>query len=301
MEDLALSIDARNVEDLMRRSLFAKPELRQDQLLSLTYVQEQATTISHQLSHTEEHVTSTEIPSRGRNSTSESPFSLEDTNRKYVPDGSGLALSMEQRKSTLRFIGSKGFDWGDQKMSDFSEVDGLRAMSNRDMQPGQSSILIITDINIDLCKVLCARYPGALHPEHLAGHIIRYDGLVSEYENTELTERDLATRYPGAGNRMSSMGNLIAMQRPNSEKPEGSAIHLRFVVETLDGNAHNVLNLMNRFDELKVAHGVPFRQDVFQRDELNKWRCISMHMSCFLLDSDLCKVECTDVSRKHHR
>ena len=162
--------------------------------------------------------------------------------------------------------------------------------------------LLIQDINLDWCEALCAQYPEAVHPELLVQHIIRFDEITTILGDTEAVERDLTMRYPDAGIEVmaSSSGNFMAV---STKIPlfyrvhDANRFHLDFTVETSSGEAHKHLHELQRGT---LIRGPYCRQDILERDNLNKWRRISMHMSCFRLEANLCKTKHVGRSRQWH-
>lgn len=139
MEDLALSIDRQNAEEWMRPIALATPGCRPDQPTGDTHSSEQRTQVFDQLSPA-----------------NQPEVSFEDTIRRYVPDGSNIALSLEQRESSLWLVYEGGNALSSNKKPDLNEIIAPFSSIGESINP---SILGIEDINLEWCKALCARYP----------------------------------------------------------------------------------------------------------------------------------------------
>ena len=257
MEALALSIDEQNAEDWG-----PTPECKEEQ--------------------------QTSGQDQGNSDLTE--LSLEDTIRKYIPDGSHPALSLKQRKSSLWFVEDDGVAWPPIENLDFEVIDRYRAPLKL---LGRSSVLAIHDINLDWCQALRARYRAALHPELLAGHIIRFDEISSAQGDAQDIELDLLTRYPDAKIMAYSSNNFIAVQMTGSGESVTftageSAFRLGVTFQASRGKAHE--RLVDLYRSAAMLRDVPFRQDRFEKDEFNRWRRISACITCFRLEADFCKI-----------
>jgi hypothetical protein len=262
MEALALSIDEQNAEDWNCAPALTTPECGDAQPTS----------------------------GQDQGDANLTGLSLEDTIRKYIPDDTHAAFSLKQRESSVWFVQDHGSVWPSGSNLEWDLIDPERNFSKG---IGQSSALVIHDINLDLCKALCERFEATLHPELLAGHIIRFDEVTSILGNAQVVERDLAIRYPDAKIEVYASGNYMAVQMAGSGDPltstaEENAFNLNLTFQASRDKARAHLSNLNfRNFMLKNA---PFRQDRFEKNEINQWTRIIVHITCFRLEAEFCKI-----------
>ena len=164
MEDLASSLDRQTAEDLMRPPAPATPGYQLEQLIEHT---EQHAPPSVQFSDSGEPPSPREASEQSSDDsdsigvsleeTDMTGLSLEDTIRKYVPDGSELAISLEQRDTTARIF-SDGDEYAIKEQSGF-KINTFLDYAEAFKRP---SLLVIQDANIHWSKALCAKYPYSL-------------------------------------------------------------------------------------------------------------------------------------------
>lgn len=208
-------------------------------------------------------------------------MSVDGVIRRYIPEDSKAALSMKQRKSVYWYVHYFGYVERTRATSALSLIKRRRISSQHLEQP---EILLVEDIDLDQCKALCAEYPATLHPVLSAEHIIRFDEIHSTSNSVDAIRQDLKLRYPRAGIKVQSSDKLMVVEAeflddaPMVDDNE-RALHLDFTVET---------SQLSKFGPPRGGRG--FREDVFQQlDALNTWKLMSVRMSCFELDTNLCK------------
>lgn len=279
MEDLALSLDRRNAEDLMRPPAPATPGCQLDQPIKAIQDPDEPSSLIEACEPVPGDSDSTGVSLEGK-------LSLEDTIRKYIPDESDLALAFKERKSRSWMVNDQGII----PTSDKYLMDSFRTSSRRSKQ---LELLIIQDVNLDWCKALCAKYKAALDPEIIMGHIVRFDKISPAVDDAQAVESDLAGRYPGLRFGMCSSGNFTAFEAigPASSPSfaaDGSKFRLNLVVEASRGKAREHLS------EVRIKHPFfwksVFRQMILKSDSLNEQRRISAWVSCLRLEADFCKI-----------
>ena len=305
MEDLVSSLDRQNAEDLMRPTAPATPGYQSEQLME----------------HTEQHAQpSVQFPDSGEPSspreaseqasddsdsigvsleeTDMAVLSLEDTIRKYVPDGSELAISLEQRDTTARIF-SDGFNATSNENPGFKINEFLDWAEARE----RPSLLVIQDANIHWSKALCAKYPDSLTPELLAGHIICFHEITSTPGETDSIESRLATLYPDAGFKVSSSDSFMSIDMDKTFTWEEHQFNLDFIFDSYHGEASTHLsktieNCFRANGRSSRANGRSSRSDVFEKDEQNNWRRISVRLSYIRLAADYRKTGILTCSRE---
>jgi hypothetical protein len=299
MEDLVLSLDRQNAEDLMRPTAPAAPGYQSEQLIE----------------HTEQHAPpSVQSPDAGEPSspreaseqasddsdpngvsleeTDMTGLSLEDTIRKYVPDGSDIAISLEQRQTLACYVGD-GFEAASLQQSD-SEINRFLDWAEARERP---YLLVIQDASIHWSKALCAKYPDSLTPELLAGHIIRFDKIPPTYGEPDAIESHLEKLYHNANFTVSSSGSFMSIDMDETFTWEEHRFNLDFIVGSYHGEASAHLSKIIKDSSRRCK--LNKRSDVFERDEQNNWRRISVRLSCIRLAADFRKTgtltSCRDI------
>lgn len=279
MEDLALSIDEQNKKDWERLPALATYECQQDHFLLTTHGSKPS--LSSQLWR---RANKPVAPAQGRGrhagNTGLIGMSFADTLRRHIPEDSKAALSMRQRRGTCWYLRSPGYVKRSIASSALSLIKDWRAIASH---RGQPEILLVEDIDLDTCKALCEEYPEALDPVLLARHIIRFDEIHSTSDSVDAIEQSLKLRYPRAGIKVETSDKLILIRATSLDHgpvadENGRGAYLDFTVETSQQSEFGPLR--GRMD---------MREDVFRLDALGKWRLISARMSCFKLDTNLCK------------
>jgi hypothetical protein len=146
MEDLALSLDRQNAEDLMRPPAPATPG---SQLEQLTGDKEQHAPPPFRVPDSDELsslVDASELASNFSDLTGVSleeadltDLSFEDTIRKYIPDKSDLATSLKQRDTFACLVGD-GIEWVTKEQSDLDEINRRLVWAEAHERP---SLLVI--------------------------------------------------------------------------------------------------------------------------------------------------------------
>lgn len=260
MEDLVSSLDRQNAEDLMRPTAPATPGYQSEQLMEHT---DQHAPPSVQSSDTGEPSSPREASEQASDDsdsigvsleeTDMTGLSLEDTIRKYVPDGSDLAISLRQRETTACIV-QDGYQFATKN----SETDELLDMAEACKRP---SLLVIQDANIHWSKALRAKYPNSLTPELLAGHIIRFDKIPSTYGETYSIEGRLATLYPDARFKVSSSGSFMSVDMVDTITQEEHRFSLDFIVGSYHGEASTHLSKIIK--DITLEYELYNRSDVF--------------------------------------
>jgi hypothetical protein len=279
MEDLALSLDRRNAEDLMRPPAPATPGCQLDQLIKAIQDPDEPSSLIEACEPVPGDSDPTGVSLEGK-------LSLEDTIRKYIPDLSDSALATKERKSRCWMVNDQDII----PTSDKYLIDSIRTSSRRSKR---LDLLIIQDVNLDWCKALCAKYKAALDPETIMGHIVRFDKISPATDDAQAVESDLARRYPGLRFQTCSSGNFTATQANRSSYSQPFAIdesnlRLNLVVEASRGKAREHLSKLRLEDQLFWDLSV--RQEILELDDLNEQRRISAQVSCFRLEADFCKI-----------
>ena len=278
MEDLALSLDRRNAEDLMRPPAPATPGCQLDQVKAIQDPDEPSSLIEAC-----EPVPGDSDPT---GVSLEGKLSLEDTIRKYIPDDSDLALAFKKRKSRFWMV-------NDQEITLTDDEDLMDSFQTSSRRSKQLELLIIQDVNLDWCKALCAKYKAALDPETIMGHIVRFDKISPATDDAQAVESDLARRYPGLTFGTCSFGNFTSIKANRSADSEPfatdeSKFRLNLVVEASRSKAREHLSSLKIIDLLFCNS--PVRQEILELDDLNEQRRISAQVSCFRLEADFCKI-----------
>jgi len=198
MEDLASAIDQQNAEDLLRPPALDTPEPRQEQPIEVAPA-------------SEEHAQSpgpcvlpVEDSGHNNNDAGIPQMSLEDVIRRRIPDDSELGRSIRQRCSFFSAVSHDGTQIpGDPR---YFDLDVVRSELQR------KGSLIIEDINVDCGKTLCAAYPGVLHPEIMAEHIVRFDEISAVPGIEAEVVRSLESCYPDAEFKAEILGDSMTVQ-----------------------------------------------------------------------------------------
>jgi hypothetical protein len=279
MEDLALSLDRRNAEDLMRPPAPATPGCQLDQLIKAIQDPDEPPSLIEACEPVPGDSDPTGVSLEGK-------LSLEDTIRKYIPDDSDLALAFKKRKSRFWMV-------NDQEITLMDDEDLMDSFQTSSRRSKQLELLIIQDVNLDCYKALCAKYKAALDQENIMGHIVRFDKISPAMDNAQAVESDLAGRYPGLTFGTWSSGNFTAIQATSSADSQPFATdesNFRFnlVVEASRAKAREHLS------RLRIRHlffwGSSVRQEILELDDLNEQRRISAQVSCVRLEADFCKI-----------
>ena len=290
MEDLASSLDRQNAEDLMRPPAPATPGYQLEQLIEHT---EQHAPPSVQFSDSGEPPSPREASEQSSDDsdsigvsleeTDMTGSSLEDTIRKYVPDGSDLAISLEQRQTLAWQVG----DGTSQFLAEQSDLDEI-LVSRLTTNWTSPCLLVIQNPNIHWSKILCARFPESCSPELLAGHIIRFDKIPSTYGEIGSIESRLATLYPGAGFKVFPLDSFMSIYMDDTITQGEHRFNLDFIAGSYHGEAFTHLSKTIKADFR--TYQLNNREDVFERDEQNNWRRISVRLSCIRLAADFRKI-----------
>lgn len=297
MEDLVSSLDRQNAEDLMRPTAPSAPGYQLEQLMEHT---EQHAPPSVQISDSGEPSS----PRGGSEQASDDSdpngvsleetdmtgLSLEDTIRKYVPDGSELAISLEQRDTTAFLVNSDGFQCSAPGQS--SDFDKFLDWAEARERP---SLLVIRDANIHWSKALCAKYPDSLTPEFLAGYIIRFDKIPETYDKPNAIKSHVEKLYHNAYFTVSSSGSFMSIDMAGEITQREDRFNLDFIVGSYHGEAskHISKTMEDSSRRIKLNN----RSDVFERDEQNNWRRISVRLLCIRLAADYRKTDTLTFSR----
>jgi len=289
MEALALSIDRCTVEDLVRTSAPSVPECRQGQLPESTGVSQHYTTLFDKLPHTGEPVVSSESSDCDQEDAGMTGTLLEDIIGEYVPKGSDLELAARHRRSSSWFVRNDGTVWGPRMRLALDGMEAHHGWWESDSST-RKGLLIVQDINLEWCMALHAKYPEALPPEHLVGHVVRFEEDLLSPENSEHIQSDLRMRYPDSGVTVSSEGNFMAIKMhygPQCPTRPGTSFDINLTLETPSAEARAHLSALHTQNSLDVD--LDCRQDVFEKGRTNTWRRISARTSFFRLETDLCK------------
>jgi hypothetical protein len=280
MEDPASSLDQQHAEDLMRPPAPATPGNQQEQLIEDT---EQQAPLPVETSDTDEPSSPIQASVEDSGNSNPTESSLEATIRKYIPDKSELAISLELRE-TYAYIFGNNTQGSTNVQSDLECIDGY--LTQQEAREGPS-LLVIQDANIHWAKALCAKYPEALSPEILAGYLIRFDKIPSTYGKTDAIGSYLEKLYPDAGFRVDLSGGFMLVERSDTWQGLENRFNLDFVVGSYHGDTstHLSAEALDSFSTNKPGT----RSDVFERDEQNSWRRISVHLSCIRLAVDFRK------------
>jgi hypothetical protein len=220
-------------------------------------------------------------------------LSFEDTIRKYIPDKSDLAFSLEERHTWACLVGD-GIEWSTEEQSNVNMIKNYLVRAEARERP---SLLVIQDANIHWSKALCAKYPKALSPELLARHIIRFDKLPSTYGTLDAIKGYLWTQYPDAGFKVSSFDSFMSIRTEGTFQDEENRFNLDFIVGSYHDDASTQIRIVDMSPSSKRI--LTNRSDVFERDEQDDWRRISVRLSCFRLAADFRKtgaLTCSDTT-----
>lgn len=281
MEDLALSLDRQNAEDLMRIPVLAAPGYQLEQSMEGT---ESHAPLPVQSPDADKPSSPIEASQQDPGISDSSRLSLEDTIRKYIPDKSDLATSLEQRNTFACLVGD-GIERTTEERSDHNKINDFLVQAET---PGRPSLLVVQDANIHWSKVLCARYPKSFSPELLAGHIIRFDKIPiipSTYSKRDDIQSYLNTLYPDAEFTLYSSGNFMSINMNDRFHLANDEFNLDFIAGSYHGEASTHLRRVSH-RPIKSSHN---RLDVFERNEQNNWRRISVRLSCHRLALDFRK------------
>lgn len=292
MDDLALSLDRQNAEDLSRPTELATGGRQQNQKsrqLLLPSLQRSDTNLS----------LASRIADHGSDDINLAAKSLEDILKEFIPDHSDMALSFGDRKSRVMFMSTWGghlFPLGHEP--NFDRVDSRRKLS----RPKGHGTLVIEDVNLKCYQELRAKYPGVIDPAIFAEHTVRFGDLPVPHGNVHTINERLVTDYPGAAVNVNSSGNFMAIQMRGQDQPDElhfgwkHGFHLDIRFEATHGEAQKHI--------LKISGGLgrhDYRTDVYERDALSYWRRISCRITCFRLEAGFCECCRIDVTRHHCR
>ena len=277
MEDLALAIDKQNAENLMRPSALATMERRQEQPTEAIPFTETLGPPSVQ------SVLPVENSEDNNSDTGISQLSLRDEIGRRIPDDSELARSLEYRTSLCKVVGHDGTEI---VLREFYIAEVRNRLSGK-------GVLVIEIVSIDTGEDLCAAYPAVLHPELMADHIIRFDEFPAVPRGGAGVEWRPVSCYPDAGFEVQIWHDFMVIQTGGvnrQQRLENSYFHLGFIIEDPRRPISSPFHLQDFIVNHKnTNHRL---QDVLQKDELNRWRRVSVRVSCFQLEGDFCKIEC---------
>ena len=285
MEDLALSLDRQNAEDLMRPPAPALPVHQVEQLIKDT---EQHAPLQGQVSDADEPSPPIQTSGQDLGNSDPTDSSFEHTIRKYMPENSDLAISLEERHTFACIVGDDDFQKGTDAQSSLNDIKDFLALAEGLEKP---ALLIIQDANIHWSKALCARYPKILSPELLAAHVIHFDEIPivkSTDGKPKSIESYLDRSCPEAGFSVSWSGDFMSIGMEGILRAKKDQFNLDFVVGLHHGEASAHPGVF--FERSMFRRRLAKCSDVFKRDEQANWKRISGRLSYFRLASDLRKM-----------
>ena len=134
-----------------------------------------------------------------------------------------------------------------------------------------------------------------LTPELLAGHIIRFDNIPETYDKPDAIKSHVEKLYHNAHFTVSSSGSFMSINMDDSFARQDHRFNLDFIVGSYHGEASTHLN--KTLDDVFHSNKLNNRSDVFERDEQNNWRRISVRLSCIRLAADYRKTGTLTCSR----
>jgi hypothetical protein len=126
-----------------------------------------------------------------------------------------------------------------------------------------------------------------LSPELLAGHAIRIDKILTTCGDVNAIESYLDKLYPDAGFMVSSSGSFVSVDMKGTYQDGENRFNLNFIVGSYHGEAPQHLSIATKGSHF--IRDLDNRSEVFERDEQNNWRRISVRLSCFRLAADFRK------------
>lgn len=289
MDDLALSLDRQNAENFSRSPELATSGRQQDH--------ESRQLLLPSLQRSDISLASARISDHCFGDVNLAAKSLEDILRKFMPDDSDMALSLNNRKSSVMFMSTFGerlIPLGHEP--NFDEVNFYRNSVSR---PKGLGTLVIEDVNLKCYQKLCAKYPGVTDPAIFAEHIVRFDDLPVPHGNVRTINERLVTDYPDAVVNVNSSGNFMAIKMRGhydhlDELHFGwkHGFHLDTRLEATHGEAQkHILKILGGLRR----HG--YRADAYERDAPSYWRRISCRTTCFHLEAGFCEFCRINVTR----